>query len=168
MNLAGLWQLPVLFLCENNLYAMGTAICYSQASGDIAAKGSCYNMASTFVDGMDVMAVEAAAQEAVAHIRQGKGPYLLECRTYRFRPHSMFDTELYRTKEEVEQWKERDPILLLVGRMQAAGILRDEELMALEESVAQEVDDSVAYAEAGSNEPVEELIRFVTSQGRMP
>jgi pyruvate dehydrogenase E1 component alpha subunit/2-oxoisovalerate dehydrogenase E1 component len=168
MNLAGLWQLPVLFLCENNLYAMGTAIRYSQASGDIAAKGSCYNMASAFVDGMDVMAVESAAQEAVAHIRQGKGPYLLECRTYRFRPHSMFDTELYRTKDEVEQWKERDPILLLVGRMQAAGILRDEELMALEESVAQEVDDSVTYAEAGSYEPVEDLTRFVTSQGRMP
>jgi TPP-dependent pyruvate/acetoin dehydrogenase alpha subunit len=80
----------------------------------------------------------------------------------------MFDTELYRTKDEVEQWKERDPILLLVGRMQAAGILRDEELMALEESVAQEVDDSVTYAEAGSYEPVEDLTRFVTSQGRMP
>jgi len=166
MNLAGLWQLPVLFLCENNLYAMGTALRYTEASTDIAAKGSCYNMAAAFVDGMDVMAVEAAAQKAVAHIRQGKGPYLLECRTYRFRAHSMFDSELYRSREEVEQWKERDPILVLTDRMRAAGLLLDEELAALEESVAHEVDDAVAYAEGGSNEPVEELTRFVTSQGR--
>lgn len=166
MNLAGLWQLPVLFLCENNLYAMGTAIRYTEASTDIAAKGSAYNMAAAAVDGMDVMAVEAAALKATAHIRQGKGPFLLECRTYRFRAHSMFDSDLYRSREEVEQWKERDPILVLSGRMRVAGLLNDQELAALEESVAHEVDDAVTYAEAGTDEPVEELTRFVTSQGR--
>ncbi len=166
LNLASLWQLPVLFLCENNLYAMGTALRYTEASTDIAAKGSNYNMASTAVDGMDVMAVEAAALEATGHIRQGNGPFLLECRTYRFRAHSMFDTELYRSREEVDEWKKRDPIFVLSERMRAAGLLDERELAAMEESVAQEVDDAVTYAEAGSNEPVEELTRFVTSQGR--
>ena len=98
LNLAALWQLPVLFLCENNLYAMGTALRYTQANQDIASKASAYGMASAFVDGMDVMAVEEAARQATDHIREGNGPYLLECRTYRFRPHSMFDTELYRSQ----------------------------------------------------------------------
>jgi pyruvate dehydrogenase E1 component alpha subunit len=166
MNLASLWRLPVLFLCENNLYAMGTALCYSQAAADIAAKGACYAMASSFVDGMDVTAVENAVRLAVAHIRQGNGPYLLECRTYRFRPHSMFDSELYRTKDEVEQWKKRDPIELHAARMREAGLLDDEEMAALEESVAREVDASVAFAEAGTNEPLAELTRFVYSERR--
>ncbi|MDD2462648.1 MAG: pyruvate dehydrogenase (acetyl-transferring) E1 component subunit alpha [Desulfobulbus sp.] len=166
MNLASLWKLPVLFLCENNLYAMGTAIRYTQASPDIAAKGGCYNMAAAFVDGMDVMAVEAAALKAVAHIREGNGPYLLECRTYRFRAHSMFDSEQYRTREEVEQWKKRDPLVLLTRRMRSTGVLTEEDLVTLEESVAREVSDAEAYAESGSYESVKELTRFVTSHRR--
>jgi pyruvate dehydrogenase E1 component alpha subunit/2-oxoisovalerate dehydrogenase E1 component len=166
MNLAALWQLPVLFLCENNLYAMGTAICYTQASPDIAAKGAAYGMASAFVDGMDVMAVEAAARKATAFIRQGNGPYLLECRTYRFRPHSMFDTELYRTKEEVEEWKQRDPIEQLAGRLREAGLFDDQERAALETEVAAEVAAAVAFAEAGTWEPVADLTRFVYSERR--
>lgn len=166
MNLAALWQLPVLFLCENNLYAMGTALCYTQASPDIAAKGAAYGMAAAFVDGMDVMAVEAAAGKATAFIRQGNGPYLLECRTYRFRPHSMFDTELYRTKEEVEEWKQRDPIELLAGRLREAGLLDDQERAALETEVATEVAAAVTFAEAGTWEPVADLTRFVYSERR--
>ena len=166
MNLAALWRVPVLFLCENNLYAMGTALCYTQASTDIAAKGGCYGMASAFVDGMDVAAVEEAAHEAVAHIHQGEGPFLLECRTYRFRPHSMFDSELYRSREEVEHWKERDPIELHASRLRKAGLLTDEALAAMEESVAREVEASVAFAEAGTLEPIGDLTRFVYSERR--
>ena len=166
MNLAALWRVPVLFLCENNLYAMGTALCYSQASTDIAAKGGCYGMASAFVDGMDVAAVEEAAHEAVAHIHQGEGPFLLECRTYRFRPHSMFDSELYRSREEVEHWKERDPIELHAARLRQAGLLTDVSLTAMEESVAREVEASVAFAEAGTLEPIGDLTRFVYSERR--
>ncbi len=166
MNLASLWNLPVLFLCENNLYAMGTAICYHQAEADIAAKGPAYGITSASVDGMDVMAVEAAAHEAVAHIREGKGPYLLECRTYRFRAHSMFDSELYRTKEEVEKWKERDPIVQHTARLREAGLLDDQAMAALEQEVAGNVEAAVAFAEAGTDEPVEELTRFVYSERR--
>ena len=166
LNLAALWQLPVLFVCENNLYAMGTALRYTQASQDIAAKGAAYSMAAVAVDGMDVQAVEGATQAAVARIRAGEGPFLLECRTYRFRPHSMFDSELYRTKDEVAEWRERDPIELLAGRMTAAGLLDEAGRAALEREVAAEVEAAVAFAEAGTWEPVEELTRFVTSEGR--
>lgn len=166
MNLAALWQLPVLFLCENNLYAMGTALRYTEANQDIAAKGANYAMASAFVDGMDVTAVEAAARKATEYIRQGNGPYLLECRTYRFRPHSMFDTELYRTKEEVDEWKKRDPINLLAKRLRKAELLNDQEMADLEQDVAAEVSASVTFAEAGTWEPVANLTRFVTSERR--
>ena len=166
LNLAALWQLPVLFVCENNLYAMGTALRYTQASQDIAAKGAAYNMAAAAVDGMDVQAVEAATQAAVARIRAGDGPFLLECRTYRFRPHSMFDSELYRTKDEVAEWRKRDPIELLAGRMTEAGLLDEAGLAALEAEVTAEVEAAVAFAEAGTWEPVEELTRFVVSERR--
>ena len=168
LNLAALWQLPVLFVCENNLYAMGTALRYTQASQDIAAKGAAYNMAAAAVDGMDVQAVEAATRGAVDRIRAGAGPFLLECRTYRFRPHSMFDSELYRTKDEVAEWRERDPIELLAGRMTEAGLLDEAGRAALEREVAAEVEAAVAFAEAGTWEPVEELTRFVVSERRAP
>ena len=168
LNLAALWQLPVLFVCENNLYAMGTALRYTQASQDIAAKGAAYNMAAAAVDGMDVQAVEAATRGAVDRIRAGAGPFLLECRTYRFRPHSMFDSELYRTRDEVAQWRERDPIELLAGRMTEAGLLDEAGRAALEREVAAEVEAAVTFAEAGTWEPVEELTRFVVSERRAP
>lgn len=167
MNLASLWKLPVLFVCENNLYAMGTALRYTQAAPDIAAKGAAYGMESAAVDGMDVVAVEGATRTATDHLRQGKGPYLLECRTYRFRPHSMFDTELYRTKEEVEQWRKRDPIELLAQRLREAALFDDQGMSDLEMSVAAEVEAAVAFAEAGSWEPLEELTRFVYSERRV-
>src|SRR5690606_38872520 len=101
---------PVLFVCENNLYGMGTALKYSKAVTDIAKKAAGYAIKAMPVDGMDVLAVEAAAQNGAAEVRTTGQPYFLECHTYRFRAHSMFDAELYRDKSEVEQWKQRDPI----------------------------------------------------------
>lgn len=166
MNLASLWKLPVLFVCENNLYAMGTAIRYTQAVTDLASKGAGYGVQSETVDGMDVLAVESAARRAAEFVREGNGPYFLECRTYRFRPHSMFDAELYRTKEEVEEWKLRDPILLLSRSLREQEILTDADFERLENEVSTEVDDAVAFAEAGTLEPVEELTRFVHSERR--
>lgn len=166
MNLASLWQLPVLFVCENNLYAMGTAICYAQAVPELASKGAGYAVKSAVVDGMDVLAVTEAAREAVAYVQGGNGPCFLECRTYRFRAHSMFDAELYRTKEEVEEWKKRDPILLLARRLDEEGMLDDALLAQLDREVAGEVAAAVAFAENGTWEPVEELTRFVRSERR--
>ncbi len=105
MNLAALWKLPVLFLCENNLYAMGTALARSESQTDIQAKAAAYGVRAAAVDGMDVFAVEAAVRSAAEHARAGRGPVLLEFRTYRLRAHSMFDAQLYRDKAEVEEWR---------------------------------------------------------------
>ncbi len=163
MNLAALWDLPVLFCCENNLYAMGTPLQITQAETDLALRASSYGVPAWPVDGMDVLAVEDATRRAVQAIRAGGGPHFLEFRTYRFRPHSMFDPELYRSKEEVVLWKKRDPIPLLAERMREAGMLDDAAMEALEAEVADEVEASVAFAEEGSWEPVEELTRFVYS-----
>jgi pyruvate dehydrogenase E1 component alpha subunit len=161
LNLAALWRLPVLFICENNLYAMGTALARHQAQTDIHRKAEAYALPGEAVDGMDVLAVESAARRAAEAVRRGGGPFLLECRTYRFRPHSMADPELYRPREEVEEWKTRDPIAGLAARLRGRGLLADGDLAALEASVAAEVDEAVAFAEAGPWEPVEDLTRDV-------
>ena len=163
MNLAALWHLPVLFCCENNLYAMGTALARSESQTHLTLKAASYEVPAWAVDGMDVLAVERAAHNAVAAIRDGGGPYFLELQTYRFRAHSMFDPELYRAKDEVEQWRERDPIEVFRARLVADGLLSDEEWRAMEEDVAEMVDAAVAFAEGGSWEAVEDLTRFVYS-----
>jgi pyruvate dehydrogenase E1 component alpha subunit len=166
LNMAALWQLPVLFVCENNFFAMGTALRYAQAMLDISKKAASYNMPAEAVDGMDVLAVEAAAKRAAAAVRAGQGPYFLECRTYRFRGHSAFDTELYRSKEEVEAWRKHDPLLIFPQYLQEQGLLGQEDLDEIEREVAAEIEAAVAFAEAGSWEPVEDLTRFVYSEGR--
>jgi pyruvate dehydrogenase E1 component alpha subunit len=164
MNLAALWDLPVLFCCENNLYAMGTALARSEAEVDLALRASAYGMPSWSVDGMDVLAVEDAARRAAVEIRAGGGPVFLELRTYRFRAHSMYDPERYRSKEEVDEWRRRDPIVLLADRLRAEGRLDDEDLAGIEAEVAEEIEAAVAFAEAGTLEPVEDLTRFVMSE----
>jgi pyruvate dehydrogenase E1 component alpha subunit len=157
LNLAALWRLPVLFLCENNLYGMGTSLAQSESQTDIHLKAQNYNMAAEAVDGMDVLAVESATQRAMAQVRRGDGPYFLELRTYRYRAHSMSDPELYRSKEEVAQWRVRDPISLFEAYLRGKDILDDAELKTLETDVANEVDWAVAEAEKGAWEPVADL-----------
>jgi pyruvate dehydrogenase E1 component alpha subunit len=161
LNLAALWRVPVLFLCENNLYAMGTPIAQELARTDVRAHAESYGVPADAVDGMDVVAVEAAARRAAEAVRSEGGPRLLELRTYRFRAHSMADPDLYRTKEEIEAWKERDPIVLLQERLRAEGALTDERLAALEADIAAELDEAVAAADAGPLEPVEDLTKDV-------
>jgi pyruvate dehydrogenase E1 component beta subunit/2-oxoisovalerate dehydrogenase E1 component len=160
-NLAALWKLPVLFLCENNLYAMGTALARSQSQTDLAARARIYHMCGGAVDGMDVLAVERGMRAAVDYVRSGHGPAFLEFRTYRFRAHSMFDPELYRDKNEVERWKARCPIDGFARRLVAAGVLAESVRDDIEREVAAEIDAAVAFAEAGSWEPVEALARDV-------
>jgi pyruvate dehydrogenase E1 component alpha subunit len=168
LNLAALWKLPVLFCCENNLYAMGTALARAQAQTDLSAKAASYGLPAQAVDGMDVLAVEAAARSASDEIRAGHGPQFLEFRTYRFRAHSMFDPELYRTREEVASWKTRCPIAALDRRMREDGLLDDAALAAMEDAIGSELDRAVEYAEAGTLEPPGELARFVYSEARTP
>ncbi|MDH4347870.1 MAG: pyruvate dehydrogenase (acetyl-transferring) E1 component subunit alpha [Gemmatimonadota bacterium] len=161
LNLASLWKLPVLFLCENNYYAMGTALDRHQAETDISLKGGAYRVPSVAVDGMDVMATASAVRAAAEQVRSGAGPFLLECRTYRFRAHSMYDPELYRSKEEVEQWKRRDPIALFRARLEGGGILAAAAIEALDREARAVTDQAVAFAEAGEWEPVADLLKDV-------
>ncbi len=161
MNLAALWKLPVLFVCENNLYAMGTRIERALSQTNVTVKARAYGIAAESIDGMDVMAVETAARRAVHIVRTGQGPYFLECRTYRFRAHSMFDAELYRDKAEVEQWKTRDPIVLLRRTLDAAHAFDETAFAALDAEVQQEIRHATDFAEAGTWEPVEQLTRDV-------
>ena len=161
LNLAALWGLPVLFVCENNLYAMGTALAIAQAETDIQRKATCYRITAEAVDGMDVVAVEAAARRAVHAVRESGKPYFLECRTYRLRAHSMFDAQLYRDKAEVEAWRKKDPIARLKAWLLDNHMIHPEEVTHIEAEVDTEISEAVAFADAGSREPVEQLTRFV-------
>ena len=164
MNLSALWKLPVLFVCENNLYAMGTRLEFSESEPDIHQKAQGYRMRSEVVDGMDVVAVEAAAMRAVNVIRSEGGPHFLECRTYRFRAHSMFDAQLYRSRTEVEEWKKRDPIPRLADWMRSANMLHPGELEAIEKDVTAEIDAAVAFSEAAPWEDLQDLTRHVYAE----
>lgn len=166
MNLAALWSLPVLFICENNLYAMGTALSRSESVTDITLKAAAYGIAAEAVDGMDVAAVEHTAAQAAHTAREKVEPQLLECRTYRFRAHSMYDPELYRSRTEVEEWKKRDPIVLFIKSRVENGTISEQDVQKIEQEVAAEIDDAVAFAEAGSLEPVDTLTQFVYSERR--
>jgi pyruvate dehydrogenase E1 component alpha subunit len=168
MNLAALWRLPVLFICENNLYAMGTALARSESQTDIQAKAAAYAVRAAAVDGMDVLAVEQAAREAVEHARAGRGPVLLEMRTYRLRAHSMFDAQLYRDKAEVEEWRKRGPLTTLTTRLKAAGLLTEDDFQALLRAADAEVAAAVEFAAAADWEPVEDLARHVYAEEMMP
>ncbi|MGA8051929.1 MAG: pyruvate dehydrogenase (acetyl-transferring) E1 component subunit alpha [Burkholderiales bacterium] len=159
MNLAALWQVPALFCCENNLYAMGTALARSESQTDLCVKAASYNVPTLKVDGQDIVAVHEATRRAQQHVREGKGPFFVEFQTYRYRAHSMFDPDLYRDKQEIEQWKTRGPLHTFSARLKAEGKLTEAQFLALDAEVAKEVEDAVAFAEAGGWEPVEDLAR---------
>lgn len=163
LNLAALWKLPVLFLCENNRYAMGTSLERSHSQPDLALKAAAYALPAWPVDGMDVEAVEEATRHA-AEIVRAEGPVFLELRTYRFRAHSMYDPDLYRPKEEVEAWRKRDPLLTYPRLLRERGQLDGAGLSALEDDIAREIAAAIAFAEAGSLEPVNQLERFVYAE----
>jgi pyruvate dehydrogenase E1 component alpha subunit len=163
LNLAAIWHLPVLFLCENNLYAMGTALARSESETNLAVKAAAYEVPAWTVDGMDARAVAETARRAVDAIRAGGGPHFVEARTFRFRAHSMFDPERYRQKTEVEQWRAHDPITSLRERMTAEGVLTDADVEAMEAAIAGIVDDAAAFAEASPLEDVADLELFVYS-----
>jgi len=163
INLAALWRLPVLFVCENNLYAMGTALARSESETNLAVKASSYEVPAWSCDGMDVETVWTAAQRAVALVRDSGGPVFLEARTYRFRAHSMYDPDRYRDKTEIEQWRARDPLLLASERLVGRGLVDASGHAAIDAEVLEQVDAAVAGAEAGTMEDVAALERHVMS-----
>ncbi|MGO9772721.1 MAG: thiamine pyrophosphate-dependent enzyme, partial [Roseiarcus sp.] len=161
LNLAMLWRLPVLFICENNLYAMGMAIERADSEPHITRHAASYGMPAEEVDGMDVVAVESAARRAAEAIRDGGGPRFLECKTYRFRAHSMFDAQGYRKKEEIETWRKKGPIVRFQGWLQDNHLIAEAEIAAIESEVDREIAEAVLFAERGALEPVEDVERFV-------
>jgi pyruvate dehydrogenase E1 component alpha subunit len=167
MNLASLWQLPVLYVCENNRYAMGTSLERALAETEIWKFGRAYNMACEAVDGMDVLAVRETIGRAVERARRDKSPALIEARTYRFRGHSMRDPAgaVYRTKEEVEREKLRDPIVLFRDRVLREGVLADADIQRIEKDVNDLIDEAVAFADASPEPPVEWLLTDIFKEG---
>jgi len=164
LNLAALWRLPVAFFCENNFYAMGTALARSESQTDLCAKAAAFRLPTAMVDGMDVVAVHEAAHDAIAHVRGGAGPFFVEFQTYRYRSHSMFDPDLYRDKAEIEAWKSRGPIHNLSNRMKVAGLLTEDEFVAIDGAAQREVEAAVAFADGGTWEAVEDLARDLLAE----
>ncbi|MGM0545419.1 MAG: pyruvate dehydrogenase (acetyl-transferring) E1 component subunit alpha [Bacteroidota bacterium] len=163
LNLASLWDLPVLFVCENNLYSMGMPFELAEAETNLVKKAKAYNMEADSVDGMDIKAVLKASDKATKHIRKKKKPYFLECQTYRYRAHSMFDPERYRSKQEIKEWKKKDPITTYADYLKEEGLLNDKELDQLNKQVTEEVEASVQFAENGTDEPIEDITKYVYS-----
>jgi len=168
LNLAALWRLPVLFCCENNRYAMGTAIERSHANVNVALRAASYGLPAWSVDGMDVEAVAGAAGHAVDAIRADAGPHFLELQTYRFRAHSMYDPERYRDRTEVDAWKARDPISHAADALRGAGRLDDTRWAAMEREIDAEIATAEQTADAAPVEDPAELTRFVTSDPDSP
>lgn len=167
LNLAALWKLPILFVCENNLYGMGTALGISESETNLAKKASCYKIDSSQVDGMKVLDVAKAAHEAVKKIKKEGSPVFLECLTYRFRAHSMFDAELYRDKSEVEKWKKRDPITLFEKELKKTNLFDEIDSASIEKEVESMINEAVSFAQNAALEPVEEMEKFVYKEEAM-
>jgi pyruvate dehydrogenase E1 component alpha subunit len=164
LNLASLWNLPVMFVCENNYYAMGTALARSHAQSDFAAKLAAYRVGMQSVDGMDVLEVERRARELIEYVRASRTPVFMEARTYRLRAHSMYDPQLYRSKEEVKEWEERGPLITLTRKLKRAGLMTEADFLELKGVAEAQVDEAVAYADRAALEPIEDLERFIYAQ----
>jgi pyruvate dehydrogenase E1 component alpha subunit len=157
MNIAALWRLPVVFLVVNNQYGMGTALARHSAVTDLSKKAECLGVSGERVDGMDVLAVRECVAEHLKLAREERQPTLVEALTYRFRGHSAADPEVYRTKDEVEEWRKRDPIETFAARLKEAGMIDDEVLAELDRKAIETVDDAVEFAEASPEPALESL-----------
>jgi pyruvate dehydrogenase E1 component alpha subunit len=164
LNMSMVWQLPILWVCENNLYGMGTAVDRASAVSSIAKKARGYDMPNDNVDGMDVMKVFDAAHKAIEAVRAGNGPSLLEVTTYRFRGHSMGDPERYRKQEEVKKWEESDPIGIYRKYLIDNKIANDKSLDEIEAQILGEVEKAVEFAEASPEPTLEDLYKDVYSE----
>jgi len=165
LNMAKLWDLPVLYVCENNLYGIGTRIDRSTAVIDQYKRVSGYNIPSTQEDGQDIEKVFKVAKKAINHVRSGKGPYFLELMTYRYRGHSMSDSNAYRSKDEERMWSNRDPIIMLRDRLIEAGEMTSADYKAIDTEVLDEIEDEViAFAESSPEPRVDELKKYTLAE----
>ncbi len=165
LNMAKVWDLPVLYVCENNKYGIGTRIDRSTAVIDQYKRVCGYDIPAAQEDGQDIEKVHTAAKTAVEHVRSGKGPYFLELMTYRYRGHSMSDSNAYRAKEEERQWSKRDPVIILRDRLIEAGKLTAEEYKEMDTEILDQIEEEVIpFAEQSSEPKVEELEKYVLAE----
>ena len=164
LNMASIWKLPIVFVCENNKYGMSMDIARAMAVPNVADRASAYAMPGVAVDGNDLAAVVAAARPAVARARSGGGPTLVECKTYRLRGHSKSDRNLYRTKEEIETWRENDAIRRLEKELLAQDRFAEAELRAIEQAAQQTIDSALAFAKASPDPEPSDLTRDVYAE----
>jgi pyruvate dehydrogenase E1 component alpha subunit len=165
LNVAKLWQLPVVFVCINNQYGMGTAVSRASAVTEIWKKALAYDMTGERVDGMDVLAVREVTERLVEQARSRHQPSLLECVTYRYKGHSMSDPDTYRGKDEIKEWQQRDAILLLGEHLQKQKILSDKDIERIDEEVMSQVDDTVRFAEESPEPDIKDLFRDIYARG---
>ena len=166
LNMASVWKLPVLFVCENNLYGIGTSIDRSTAEVDQHKRVAAYRIPSGVADGQDIDAVFAKAQVAVDHVRTTRTPYFLELKTYRFRGHSMSDSGKYRSKDEVDDWKQRDPIEITFATLEAEGAMTRAELDAWDVEILARIDDEIVpFAEQSPEPDPADLLKYVFVEG---
>ncbi|TVQ43180.1 MAG: pyruvate dehydrogenase (acetyl-transferring) E1 component subunit alpha [Saprospirales bacterium] len=156
-NMAMTWKLPVLYICENNHYAMGTSVKRTSNITDLYKIGSAFDMPSEPVDGMDPEAVHNALEKAAKHIRAGKGPYFLEIKTYRYKGHSVSDPATYRTKDELKEYQEKDPVKIIENRILENEIASEEEIKEIKDLIKSEINEAVKFAEASDYPPASEL-----------
>jgi pyruvate dehydrogenase E1 component alpha subunit len=165
MNLASLWNLPIVFCCENNLYAMGTALARYSSQLDFVKKSESYNIKAQAVDGMNIFEVVEKTKAAQSYVLNEKKPIFLEFKTYRFKPHSMFDADLYRQKSEIAEWKKKCPIEFYKKMLLEKKLINTDEILQIEEQVESELQDAILFAEASKFEPVSELLKDVYAGG---
>ena len=161
LNMAAIWSLPVVYVCENNQYGMSMSTTRAFKIEHIAQRAASYGMPGVTVDGNDVLAVHDAASEAVSRARAGDGPTLMECLTYRWKGHSKSDQELYRTKEEIETWKNRDPIRRFRGLLVDEGVISREEDAEIEEAATRIIDEALEFAQASPEPALDTILEGV-------
>lgn len=158
LNMASVWKLPVIYICENNLYGMSVSVERASAVPDIATRAAAYDMPEEIVDGMDIFQVKEAVAKAVSLAREGKGPTLIECKTYRYYGHSRSDPRVYRTKDEEKEWREKDPLENFPKRLLEEGVLTEKEWRDLKDSIQREVNEAAEYALSSPWPSVDELM----------
>jgi len=164
LNMAAIWKLPQVFICKNNLYALSSPMSKFVATKNISDRATAFSMPGIAVDGMDVVAVYKTVKEAVDRARKGKGPTLIEAKTYRYRGHSKSDRNLYRTKEEIEEWKKKDPIIKFIRKLTESGEIDDEKIEKIRKDVAKEIRESVKFALSSPEPSADILLKYVYAE----
>jgi pyruvate dehydrogenase E1 component alpha subunit len=164
LNMAKIWNLPIVFLCENNMYAMSASIKRFIPTADIADKAKAFGMPGVVVDGMDVISVYEAVKAAVKNARNGEGPTLIEAKTYRYKGHSKSDLNLYRTKEEIEEWKKKDPINTFIEKLKSSNELNDEMYGFIQDEVAKNIEEGVKFAIESPEPSLDTIQKYVYAE----